>query len=351
MFLDNIFNKEQYAKHWDLHIDQSAINNKSYVEKLAKRELKEQKKTLDSKEYKKLFKAKVKEIENSQIEKVANAFRECGRIQVGERFLDNKALSELINLQIDSYIDDAQKLKIDSDGLAKFSERATILVKNEEYLKTILGDAPKDPKQLKKHLTNLLSKETNPEVKTLIQEILDRPEDIQYNRIQRTFSRIKLIKNMCGGDFSYEKYRDAMIQRNGELDKIITKLKLNKIVDPKTVTDNGIRDTLRKITESCSFDISDSSLKSILHDSDTFDFNPERLSKKIHKDITKQYKEMLKNKYKGVNQIIKIIIGVCITLPITCNALNWVYPRVMRVAFPKLAGVKEKEKVKVKEDD
>ena len=91
-------------------------------------------------------------------------------------------------------------------------------------------------------------------------------------------------------------------------------------------------------------------MKSILHDTDTFDFNKESLSKKIHKDITKQYKNLLKNKYKGVNKLIKIAVGVCITLPITCNALNWVYPRFMRIAFPGLAGVKD-NKNKVKEDD
>ena len=203
---------------------------------------------------------------------------------------------------------------------------------------------------MKNFLNNLLSKETVPEVKELIEEILARPEDIQANRIQRTLSRIDYIKKMCNGTYSEKAYLEAMSLRNGYMDEIITKLKLNKITDLTNISDNGIRETLEKITESCKFDVNNEKLKSILHDTDTFDFNKESLSKKIHKDITKQYKDLLKNKYKGVNQLIKIAVGVCITLPITCNALNWVYPRFMRIAFPKLAGVKDK-KNKVKEDD
>ncbi|MBQ3819601.1 hypothetical protein II810_04055, partial [bacterium] len=47
------------------------------------------------------------------------------------------------------------------------------------------------------------------------------------------------------------------------------------------------------------------------------------------------------NHYKSWNQFTKIGVGVLITLPITCTALNWVYPRFMELFFPKLAGVKK----------
>jgi len=48
----------------------------------------------------------------------------------------------------------------------------------------------------------------------------------------------------------------------------------------------------------------------------------------------------MEHSYKGFSQMTKIGIGVCITLPITCTALNWVYPRFMDIFFPKLAGKK-----------
>ena len=45
-------------------------------------------------------------------------------------------------------------------------------------------------------------------------------------------------------------------------------------------------------------------------------------------------------------KIIKIAIGVLITLPITCNALNWIYPRFMEKFGPKWSGAKAKSKEK-----
>ena len=69
--------------------------------------------------------------------------------------------------------------------------------------------------------------------------------------------------------------------------------------------------------------------------------------KKIYKDITKGYKNVIEKRYKGFNQISKIAIGLCITLPISCTALNWVYPRFMDLFFPKLSGKKKDDSKKV----
>ena len=41
-----------------------------------------------------------------------------------------------------------------------------------------------------------------------------------------------------------------------------------------------------------------------------------------------------------------LAIGIFATIPITCNILNWVYPKVMKLVFPKLAGAKEKQNAK-----
>jgi hypothetical protein len=145
---------------------------------------------------------------------------------------------------------------------------------------------------------------------------------------------------MCGGVYSEDNYLTAMSQRNGELDRIITKLHLNRIADPQNANDGIIKRTVEKLAETCRFDESDNLLKSILHDADTFNFDKEKLLQKINKDIAKAYKKLIENKYKGFNQITKVAVGACITLPITCTALNWVYPRFMELFFPKLAGVK-----------
>lgn len=362
-FLNKIFNNEKYSKNLDIHVDLSEINDKSVVKATVKEQMKKEniKNTSWSKiftegfkavsrkrdEYNALFDSRVKELEDKQINKVAKEFQELGKIKVGNRFLDNKSLAELVNAQIDDYIKDAEWLKIDNKGLEFYSKRADVLMKNEEHIREIFKDAPKDSKNLKEFLTKALVNENNNEVRELIKEILDRPEDIQYNRIQRTLARMQQIKDMCPkGEYSFKSYLEAMTKRNAELDEIITKLRLNKIKDVKNVTDNKINETIKAVIDSCKFNKENKVLNSILHDSTTFDPDKTKLTSKIYKDITKQYKEMLKNNYKSVNQIIKIIIGVFITLPITCNALNWVYPRFMEIAFPDLAGVKKKQQAK-----
>lgn len=373
-FLDQILNNPKYAKNLSLHIDQSALNNDSYLKTITKKELKAEgikkpsmfriftdgySKTKEKRaEYDKLLKDRAKAKADAQLDNLAENFTKTGRIKIGERYLDDKTLAELINSQIDDYVSDAQKLKIGNDGLAFYTKRAKTLINNEDHLREIFKDIPydeilkeNDPNKLKNlykqaetTLKDLLAKEKNPEIQEILQEILNKPEDIRASRISRTLKRIESIKQLCPDQkFSPDKYLDAMSLRNAELDRTITKLKLSKITDPASANGKTITDTIAKIIDNCQFGADDELLKSILHDTDTFDSNVGKLTSKVHKDITKLYKKLVENKYKAPNQIIKILIGVCITLPITCNALNWVYPRFMELVFPKLSGVKKGE--------
>ncbi len=343
-FLDVIFNNPDYSKRFSIVYDQSAINSKSYIEKLAKLKIKAKDPNLKGEAFDELLEQTKKEIEASQINKIADKFKQTGKIMVGERSLDHESLAELVNSQIDEYITDASKLKIDNEKLSFYSRRAKTLLENETYIREIFKDAPKDEAKMADFIKNLLSKETNPQIKELLEEISKRPTEIQYNRIQRTLARIDTIKSMCSGGYTYEKYLEAMTTRNAKLDNIITEFMHAKIKNPKGASDAIIKETIEKITKACSFDKSDNLMNTILHDTDTFNFDKEKLSTKIHKDIAKQYKEFVRNHYKSVNQLFKIIVGVCITLPITCNVLNWVYPRVMDKFFPELAGSKKAQK-------
>ena len=78
-------------------------------------------------------------------------------------------------------------------------------------------------------------------------------------------------------------------------------------------------------------------------DTDTFSHKLGDLTKKVYKNITNGYKELVGSNYKSWNQFTKIGVGVFITLPITCTALNWVYPRFMDIFFPSLSGAKDKK--------
>ena len=226
------------------------------------------------------------------------------------RAIEHSSVAGLLNTQIDDYIKDAKALQIDEKGLKFYSERAKVFMENEDYIKEIFKNAPDDEAQLKKFLENLRNNEKNAEIKKLIEEILEKPSDIQKSRINRTLARIGRIKEMCGGNYSEETYMNAMKERNASLKAIIDNLESKKIKDVANATKETIEKTVKNIIEACTFDEKNVKIKSVLQDTDTFNS-------------------------------IAAIITIFITLPITCNLLNWVYPRFMELVFPRLAGVKK----------
>ena len=123
--------------------------------------------------------------------------------------------------------------------------------------------------------------------------------------------------------------------------KKITELTEAKIKDTKSANSETINKAIKEIAEKCRFNDKDTASKAIFEGTETFDSNLKKVTKKIYKDISKGYKKLIENNYKSWNQLTKIGVGVLITLPITCTALNWIYPRFMEKFFPKLAGKKE----------
>ena len=96
--LDVWFNKPEYSKNFRFSVDQSAINSKSYIEKLAKQQIKAEKPSITGKAYDELLEATKRSIENSQVNKVAENLKKTGKIIAGQRSLDNDSLAQLINL-------------------------------------------------------------------------------------------------------------------------------------------------------------------------------------------------------------------------------------------------------------
>lgn len=350
--LDYMYNTPEIAKCFDVDTNQSLIHNDNFAKKVVKKQMNAEgltKASMGSKEFKDELKARVKDYQNAQVEKVADSFKETHRIQVGKEFIDDHKVASIVNKEIDEYIKDAKKLKIDNDGLAYYSKKAKMLIDNETYLRDLLKNAPQESAELETYLKNLLSKETNPDIKVLLEEILDRKPEIRHHRIERSVARIDKIKNLCNGNYSFENYMNAMTRRNSILDNIITKFDLAKIEDVKGATPEAIEKSIKATIDNCIFSEENSVVSSILKQTGTFDKDKETITKKVYKDIAKGYKEFVKNSYKSPNQLWKILIGVCITLPITCNVLNWVYPRFMDKFFPKLAGAKANQKAREKE--
>lgn len=369
--LDEMMNNPKYSKNFSLHVDQSALNSNSYLQRQVAKELKKEgikkpsllkgftegfsKIKQERKDFTKLVKERVDAKAEQQLQNLADNFRNTGKIKIDKRYLDNPTLAQLVNKQIDEYIADANSFKIKPEGLEFYTKRAKTLINNEDHIREIFKDIPyekialtKDTKELKQLYENTdailkkaLLKETNPEIQILIREILEKPDEIRASRVARTLERIQTIKDACNGHYSPGAYLNSMLKRNEELDKTIVKLKLNKIENPSKATEKTVNDAIKRLINNCKFKPTDNLLKSILHDTATFDSNEEKLSKKVHKDITKLYKKFVAKKYTAPNQIAKILISVCITLPITCNALNWVYPRFMEIVFPRISGAKK----------
>ena len=351
-FLDYLYNTPNFAKSFDIDTNQSVLNNKNFIKRQIMKQMKEEgntKASLGKEAYDEMLKERIAKTESEQIDDLAKKIAQTHKIQVGEKFIDDHKVANIVNEQIDSYINVAKDLRIDNKGLSYYSERAKILIENEGRLRELFTQLPTGEKELETHLKDLISREQNADVKLLLEEILDRKPEIRANRAERTLWRIDKIKELCNGQYSFDNYMDAMAKRNAELDKIITKLDMTKIKNLEGATPEVIEKAIKETAEICHFKDHEKLLKSILHDTKAFDTYKESLTKKIYKDVAKGYKKFVANSYKSHNQIWKIAIGVFITLPITCNVLNWVYPRFMELAFPRLAGSKAKQVQKEKE--
>ena len=353
--LDKVFNNPNISKYARTNLDQQELNTKTYIQSKVKKAMKKDGETKPSlikslfskeakaqrKAYVENFNAKVANIQNEQIDNIARKFQETGKINIGERYLGWQSTSKLVNDQIDSYIQDARALQKTPEKIAKYINRAELLTKNEAGIRNVFGQISEQ--NVTGDVQKLLAKESNPDIKTLLQEILNKPEDLRYSRVQRTLQRIDCIKTMCGGEFTRDKYKNALVERNGILADRIVELTGAKL-DTKTADQKAVKEAIEKIAQQCSFkDVEGSIQRSVLCDTDTFGKDLSKITKKVYKDITKGYKKLVENNYKSWNQFTKIGVGVFITLPITCTALNWVYPRFMDIFFPSLSGADEKK--------
>ena len=355
--LDSVVNNKKISSLAGLHVDQQELNTKTFIQDNVKKAMKNEGKTKpswfkalfssDAREQRKAFAeefdSRVSATQDAQLEKVAQKFQETGKINIGERYLGWRSTSKLVNDQIDSYIQDARALQKTPEKIAKYINRAELLTnkKNEAHIRNIFSQISEQ--NVTADVQKLLAKENNPDIKTLLQEILNKPEDLRYSRVQRTLQRIDCIKTMCGGEFTRDKYKNALVERNGILADRIVELTGAKL-DTKTADQKAVKEAIEKIAQQCSFkDVEGSIQRSVLCDTDTFGKDLSEITNKVYKDITKGYKKLVENNYKSWNQFTKIGVGVFITLPITCTALNWVYPRFMDIFFPSLSGTDEKK--------
>lgn len=308
------------------------------------------------KAYDEAFEAGVGAINDQKIEELTTYLEENGKIRIGKRHLDSETFTQIINKQIDEYIKDAKALKKTDKEIARYVERAELLINNEDHLRELFKDIPvnetyatTDEKVLKplykrteNILKDLIKKEPKDSpVRVILKEILGLPEDLRADKVQRTFNRIRKIKDMCGEQgFSVNNYEEALILRNNILEEKVVKLLRTKINNPAKLNENSLHSILGRVIEICGVK-EGNVVHDILRDTSTFGIKGNELKHKIYKDVVNCYKDLIDKHALSMSQYTKIAVGVLITLPITCTALNWVYPRFMDLFFPNLSGAKK----------
>lgn len=342
-YLDKKFNDAEKARNISVDLDQSLVNNKSYLKTKITKEMKDEitrgKATYASdKEFKAELDKRINNKAEEQINRVAKQLEETGKINVNGRELSNKSLAEIVNKNIDNYITSVKGHMIDEKGIQFYEKRASHLVDNAEYFQNVLSKDKLPKNNIKGYIENLIKEANNKDVKDILNEITKSSPELMESRCERTLERIQKINNICDGKFTRELYRNHMEADNKLIEELIEKLNNSKITD---VENMDVKKTLNKLAELCTYDKSNKKMHNLFHDTETIQTNLKAMGKKVFKDVANSYKTFLEHGYKGVNTMLKMLIGIFITLPITCTALNWVYPRFMEIAFPKLAGIKK----------
>ncbi len=363
--LDVIFNNPKFSKFIPTYLDKSALQDDKYIERQEKKKLKAQK--LDKKTFKTKLAENINKVKNEQVSKVATDFLQTGQIRIREGangLVDTKSTTEALRNEIRSYMSDTNFLRYDSfndsdlkklldnpqaeitsatTGKDFYAKRAETLINNKDELKRVLGSLPKDKAQIGSYLQQELAKvKDDNELKKVYQEIIDLADsDSQASRCSRTIERIDKIEKSCGGKGKFTK---AKYMANMEADEALLLKRLRRFAEiSKSINENpqGIKKAIADLAENCRFDSNNKRLNTIFHNISTFGENSGKLKEKICKDIVKGYKGMMNKRYRFIKEIAGISLGLFVTVPITCHALNWVYPRFMDIFFPKLSGSKK----------
>lgn len=361
--LDQIFNNPKFSKFIPTYLDKSALQDDKYIELQEKKKLKGSK--LSKAEYKQQLEANVKATTNKQIDDAAKHLLSTGEIRIREGadgLVDNASVKESFKKEIKNYMSYTNELLYDSydekelnklltnasenittdnKGKTFYVDRANTLITNRKELEKVLGtDLPKDQSQIKAYLTEKYNNTSDPKLQKIYEEIMDLPKsESQASRCARTLERIKKINEICNGHFTPGKYLDYMQK---EEDIILGRIReFARIANGVEEKPDSIKNAINQIAENCKFDKNDSKLNKIFHGIGNFGDNTDELKKNISKRVIKAYKNMTKERYRFIKEVAGISLGLFVTVPVTCHALNWVYPRFMEIFFPKLAATKK----------
>jgi len=364
--------------------NQSFLNNEKYLERQVKKEYntpekiaafnityqekdetgKKVKKTRPAKDVSEIVKQKI----SDQVDEIAKALKGIKEgdelIKVGDNIIPTKAIAESVNYQIEDYINFAKGLT--KKHLEEYVKKAEQLDRNKDIVRNILDKdvieqnisriTESNPKlngnrigALREYLTEQqkgFEKAGNDDMVKILDRILGKCDKVIENSCARTIERIKKISDACGGTFSPGAYFDYMYSKRNVIANTKAEA-LEKLLIPEaqweTITPSELQARIEKIIDACHYDAKDKTSKQVFKDKGVFLSNKGELREFVYRNIIeKGYKEVVKHKNKVSSQVVKACIATFIMLPITCTALNWVYPRFMDIFLPSLSGKKDK---------
>lgn len=298
-----------------------------------------------------------------QKEDIIKSLKKDGTIKMGESFIKDADVARVVNNNIDDYIRAAKDLRIPTEKLKEHAWDGADFIENETELRKILGkdkidalprisDGSKevDPKALRQYLTEQRKSASSEAVDRIIRKILKNCDSVIESNCTETLNRIDKIHNIMGGKdkpFSMDKYHKYLSEQNEILRSKVKELEALKFTDVTKATAKDIQETISKLVDTCKFEgrtpEEHEKLKLIYKDNGAFLSNRNKLVNKVYNDVVSCYKELVGHRFGLFKQLSKVCVGVFVTLPITCTALNWVYPRFMELFFPNLAGIKKDE--------
>lgn len=369
-FLQKLTNDEDTAKCFkNMLLNQTSLTDEKYLERKLKKDnsllkdidiIDDAGNPTGTKRKETIEEAKARIIEK-QKSNIIESLKKDGTIKMGKFTIKNADVAQIINNNIDDYIRAANDLKIPKDKVKEHLSDAADFIENEKTLRNILGkdklDAlPRvsegvkdiDPKALKDYIIECRKSAPNEAVEDILTKIINQCDAVRESNCIETINRIDKIHDIMGGPdkrFDLDKYRRYLKEKNETIRKTVKELEALKFGDLSNVEAKNIQETITKLIDTCHIKDEDpkklEKLKLIFKDNGAFLSDPEALGKKVYNDVVACYKELVGHRFSLFKQLTKVCVGVLVTLPITCTALNWIYPRFMELFFPNLAGIKK----------
>lgn len=254
-----------------------------------------------------------------------------------------EAFSNLLNKVLDD------KLDFENEELRRSTEeRIPQKIKRKEYYRTHNQEAreiftkinemveTKSPDAVKKYVKGLKKNvDKNSELSRIYQDILERRGNNDKEvKIALQDKLTKILQDI--DEFTEAKYPTAK-----SLVEHIKQVETNERINPIKESIEVLKNMKKQVAKKQTVASIESELENLVKDNESH-----RLFKfKFSDEIAKLLQKQIKNNIKGHKQIVQMIVSF-LTLPISCTALNWCYPRFMDAVFPNLSNKKHPKEIK-----